>query len=613
MKITRDNELWRGQCFDNSYSEAARRSQDSQSAVVQPVPDRQVLEIRRRAAALSSTSTTAEEVRGQKDARPRSPTASRQLQRKRALANWDPTYVGEDVNWYSEYIARHAPISLSWLQQPKTTEHDLEDLQDIRGIGLHHDGNGSRVVAPLDDGSVCLWEIGYRQENGCPDKYRRGAIITRSKPGLLSVSGINGDSGQNCPTSKTKLTSTGVVECVSVDSVRNKAYFAAQRGLNEVDLNTLQISCHEKYPFSISALSEAAYPTPLTVGTTLSLHLHDPRRSMNSCWSDTNCEDRVDTVAKFPAAPHIKNDFYRLLAGDAPTEYAALFHPGPLAIHHLSPPGHNTASTGQIYVAGRFPSLLVYDRRNFPKLQRTMHSGARLCSLTSLPYCFETREDNFTRRTQSSVDDRHEPRILPGSTLVACGEYNGKGSLEMYGLPSENNTAPGHLYQQTTYKNRVNASRTKLLSIARHGTRLVVSDGDGQLRWIERDGTSLVRRWNINQYQPAELSGIFNHSVVDAASSDVARKLLPMNANESSHHVDQDELLLWTGEKIGLLSFKNKPQFGVQDWEERVESAEEEAKRHEERMYGQTMRRALERQADEVRFVRGLGAGFRTW
>ena len=619
LKITRDNELWREQCFDNSYSEAARRIHDSQSAIPHPVPDRQVFEIQRRAAALSSTGNSPgnspgnpiDEVRDKKDTQPGSSTRNYQLERTRALANWDPLYVGENVDWYGEYIARHAHISMSWLQQPKITEYDLGDIQEIRGMGLHHDSNGSKVVAPLDDGSICLWEIGYKPENGNSDNFRRGAIVARSKPGLLSVSGINDDSGQDHQTSKTKLTSTGVVECVSVDNVRNKAYFAAQRGLNEVDLNTLQISRHEKYPFSISALSEVAYPTPLTVGTTLSLHLHDPRRSSNACWSDANCEDRVDTVAKFPAAPHLKNDFYRLLVGDIPSEYAALFHPGPLAIHHLFPPGHNTTSAGQIYVAGRFPSLLVYDRRNFPKLQRTIHSGARLCSLTSLPYCFETREDNRTRRIQSSVEDPQEPRILPGSTLVACGEYNGKGSLEMYGLPLEECPTSKHIYQQTTYKNRVNASRTKLLSIARHGTRLVVSDGDGQLRWIERDGTSLVRRWNINQYQPAELSGIFNHSVVEAGSSDVARKLLPTNANASGQPVDRDELLLWTGEKIGVLAFKSKPQFGAQDWEERVESAEEEAKRREERMYGQTMRRALERQANEVRFVKGLGTGFR--
>jgi len=146
-------------------------------------------------------------------------------------------------------------------------------------------------------------------------------------------------------------------------------------------------------------------------------------------------------------------------------------------------------------------------------------------------------------------------------------------------------------------------------SAVSHGTRLVVSDGDGQIRWVERDGSSLVRRWNINQsVERTEAPGIFNTCVMEAGRGDVARKLLPTNANLDDGHLDHDELLLWTGERIGVLAFKGKPQFEEEDWEELM-SAEEKAKRKEERIYGQTMRRALERQADEVRLVRGLGLG----
>ena len=39
-------------------------------------------------------------------------------------------------------------------------------------------------------------------------------------------------------------------------------------------------------------------------------------------------------------------------------------------------------------------------------------------------------------------------------------------------------------------------------------------------------------------------------------------------------------------------------------------SAEEKTKHDAERQYGMAMRRALERNADEVRFVRGLGIGY---
>ena len=45
----------------------------------------------------------------------------------RAMASWDPTYPDEMVNWYDEYIARHAPLSLSWLEQPFSEQNGLRD------------------------------------------------------------------------------------------------------------------------------------------------------------------------------------------------------------------------------------------------------------------------------------------------------------------------------------------------------------------------------------------------------------------------------------------------------------------------------------------------------
>ena len=525
-------------------------------------------------------------------------------QRHRALANWDPSYPKEKVDWYGEYIARHGPISTSWLQQPTIQEGSTDETHEIRGVALHHDSNGSRVVAPLDDGSVCLWELGHGTKSDRSDIQRKGAIIGRSKAGLLSLSdGADSNELYSHPIRTTAP--TGVVECLSVDSVRNKAYFAVHKGLYEVDLNTLQISHYEKYPFLISALSEATFPTPLTVGSTHSLHLHDPRRSMNACWSDSSCTDRVDNVANFPASSRPKNDFYRLLTGDEfASAFAPLFHPGPLAIHHVSSSGTLDASSGEIYVAGRFPSLLIYDRRSFPKLRNTIHSGARLCSLTSVPYPFRSLDDR-----DLTLQEVHQAKSKSGKTLIACGEYNGKGSLEIYGLSPESNSTlgvPGST-QNLSYKNRVSASRSKLLSVATHGTRLVVSDGDGSLRWMERDGSTLVRRWNINQYEGATKAGIFLSSSAEA-HGDVARKLMPVTIGGDDSQADSDELLIWTGERVGVVAFKNRPQFGEDDWEQRVETAEEKIKRREERIYGETMRRALEKQANEVRFVRGLGA-----
>ena len=47
--------------------------------------------------------------------------------------------------------------------------------------------------------------------------------------------------------------------------------------------------------------------------------------------------------------------------------------------------------------------------------------------------------------------------------------------------------------------------------------------------------------------------------------------------------------------------------FTAEDFEEGARSAAEVEKEKEERIYSEKMRRALERQADDVRFVRNLG------
>ncbi|MCJ1480816.1 hypothetical protein MMC06_000971 [Schaereria dolodes] len=576
-----------------------------------PVPDPQVLELRRRAATAfpANNDAGAAPLNQNNDKAPSHKwRSSVDAERIRAMANWDPSYPLETVDWYGEYIARHGPISMSWLQQPMGPTDTVEESREIGGLGYIH--NGNKVVAPLDDGSVCLWDIGYEDTTGT----RRGAILGRSKPGLLSVNPAYNPHGSGQASGMANKWSD-VVECVSVDNTRKKAYFAVRSGLNEVDLETLQISSHEHYPFLISALSVATYPVPLTIGTTMSLHLHDPRQANNARSSDSGTH-RVENVADFPVSQRARNDFLRVISGSPISAYAPLFQPGPLSILHVSPDNINDASAGQIYVGGRFPSVLIYDRRSFPTLRNTIHSGARLSSLTSLPYNFQALESGLMGQNQLSLEAVHASRSQPGTTLVACGEYNGKGSLEIYGLSSncspirDQSQAGGS--QPSTYKNRVSASRSKLLSISTHGTRLVFSDSDGQIKWVERNGSTLVRRWNINQYQqPKEERGLFSLSTHGANTGDVARKILPTARNEDGGHIERDELLVWTGERIGLISFKNKSAFGVEDWEENIESEEERTKRREERIYGQTMRRALQTQADEVRFVRGLGLGSR--
>ena len=72
---------------------------------------------------------------------------------------------------------------------------------------------------PLDDGSICIWDI----STNAPKK---GSIIARSKSGILSV-----DENPKDLKSRSKMISTGVTECISVDSTLKKAYVAVQSGM----------------------------------------------------------------------------------------------------------------------------------------------------------------------------------------------------------------------------------------------------------------------------------------------------------------------------------------------------------------------------------------------
>jgi hypothetical protein len=198
----------------------------------------------------------------------------------------------------------------------------------------------------------------------------------------------------------------------------------------------------------------------------------------------------------------------------------------------------------------------------------------------------------------------------------------------------ELNDNPSKMTSQLTpeYKNRQSAASSKLLSVASHGNRLVYSDSEGNIKWVERNGRSEVRRWNINTSQPQIPFARSSHSAVpprpdDASnarglwpdtnpqnnSSEVARKILPTGGNLTG-----DELLIWTGERIGRIKFSIPADLdGVLDEDEdewfmqaEVDAETRAAMRQKhrdewekEQRYEDMMRRALERQADEVRWM----------
>ena len=558
-KLTHDNELWKKLVVKSSFSPAAGRRREFLTGIPASISDPTVVQLRAaarsaaRSVAANGTSTDYKSPDWiSTDTRHRQKASGYCSDKARSSQ-------GEDLNFYHEYIARHSPLSLSCLQIPDEPETRFK--HEIRGIGLVSN-YGETVIAPLDDDSVCLWSVGHDDDGS---KKSNGRIMAQSKPGILSADGRPKTSETSNPWLPETPWREAIVENVSVDKFNNKAYFAVQSGLNEVDLETLQPVSHWKFPSPICALSEISHTDPLTVATTASLHVHD-QRSPQHIFSDARASTRLD-FCPIPMNPSENpNDFHRLLSNDMST-HAPLIQ-SPLSIVHLH-------SSQTIHVAGRFPSILTFDRRTFPRIHSTIHSGARLSSLTS---------------TSSAEAD----------TLIACGEYKGKGSLELYHRPTSESISP----RISSYQNRTSAARSKILSVAPHGNRIVFCDGDGMLKWVENDGSTLVRRWNLNSFSQHETPrGLFG-GPSDAGESDVARKIMPLNGSSKS------ELAIWTGEKIGIVGFRKKPRFGP--WDEEAEGEEDEEVRSRKEsagVYEGRMRRALERQADEVRFVRNLGFG----
>ncbi|KAB8079489.1 F-box domain protein [Aspergillus leporis] len=631
--LARDNNLWRLHCYEQSWAakeasySAARASGSLVTNSTAPLSSLGQTSLRSLIQPDISFSNESQNV----------PTFG---ERSRAAAEWDPSYEGEDIDWYSEYIARNGPASFGWLQQPFTGEDRAKRTgREVKGVGLLRDWSSARLnkaIAPLDDGSVCIWDLNHSHSIG--SQLTKGKVLGVSEPGILmaNLSGRRNDSA-----AKSALEYINFGECVSVDSMRQRAYLAVANVLNEVDLETLKVVSQQRFPWSIFALSqETDYSVPLTLATTLSLHIYDGRLSATEEKEEINlrCEKptlslvRESQIYAPPDSPLLQllpngQPPHRIRSPgplEASENYAPLFQPGPLALLHPPAPHVNS-----IFLAGRFPSILQYDRRFFPRLQNTIYSGGRLCGLASVP------APRFPLSSSSAWPDPHK--------VVACGEYKGKGSLELYNLtPSgvQGENGPSGLSSNLTplYQNRQSSASLKVLSVESHGTRIVYSDGDGNIKWVERDGRTEARRFNINTYKfcerkgqqqsgsdlrgrnnaedDNEARGLWNSSSSPRSDSEVARKVLPIGGNLTG-----DEILIWTGERIGRIRFADACDPGEEEEEddymdisEGIDSATREELRNkkreerwQEREYSRMMRRALERQADEVRRMGGLG------
>ena len=414
LNLSRDNNLWRTLCFEHSAAERRRRRLLPTSDDLDP----RLAELIRAANEVANAFPT-------RVHNPSAPSADVQVQRnvgkRRAalLANWDPTYPSEKVDFYQEFIQRHAPHSVSWFQDAKHGHRDDNLHHEATGAGILYgqDGMADKLVAPLEDGSISIWDASMSND-------RQGRIVARTAVGLLPNRGSDLDYDTRLTQSQAMMTETGAVECVSIDSRQQKGFFAVQSTLNEVDLRTLQVISRTPYPFPITALSEARHPTPLTVGTNWTVHLHDTRLQP-SVPNASRCE-------LIGGATPPSTSFSRLETGDF-GGHVSLAQPGALSILHL-PTTREWDGNGDIWVAGRFTSFLNFDRRFFPRLRGTVHSGARLSCLTAIPHPYIPHELRSQHPHAPSASLLAEAKSTAGHTLIAAGEYKGKGSLELYGL-----------------------------------------------------------------------------------------------------------------------------------------------------------------------------------
>jgi len=591
LSVARDSGFWKLKTYDESRFESDRRRRLMLSGQHESLATLRLAVTQ--ASVRLPPDLTLDEVEGSR--KPENAVSSQYSIRTRALASWDPVYPGEKVDFYQDYISRHAGTHVDWLSCSS-------NAPDIIGFGEIKDSDKvtRRLLTAQEDGSVQIWDVASHG----------GRVLESTKVGHLLMSGTNKDK------------ETGAVENVSIDNHRDKAYIAVSDQLHELDLHTLQVTRTQAFPFPVTVLSEAQYPLPLTVGTNNTLHLFDPRIEYNQ---PVDSSTRLELIGGTPPK-HTMNHSH------VSTATISLEQPGPTSIIHRSDTSSSDDLNGNIWVAGRFTSLLNYDRRVWPKICGTLFSGSRLSSLALLPHPYVPRDLNLSANPALSPSVLEATKCAPGITLIGAGEYKGKGSLELYGLPRSSSASSPlpSVPSDHEYRNRQTASKSRLLSVATHGTGLVFSDGDGNLKWVERDGSTLIREEAVtvpslsssSRRGSAVATGADAQDDEEPNNDDFIQKLVPTRlANSTSSQ--PDDLILWTGEgRVGIMGFGRKPLTAgwadIVDEDEGLEtSMEEEAEMNErrqkesqERAFGREMRKALERQADEVRWVRGLGLSF---
>ena len=160
-KLAHDNGLWKELVVKNSFYSAAGRRREFPTRIPASISDATIVQLRAaaRSAARSVAANGNNHVSTDSKSHDRISTDTMHRQKpSNCYSDKKWSSQGEDLDFYHEYIARHCPLSLSWLKSPDDPETRFK--HEIRGIGLI--GNsGETVIAPLDNDSVCLWSVGH--------------------------------------------------------------------------------------------------------------------------------------------------------------------------------------------------------------------------------------------------------------------------------------------------------------------------------------------------------------------------------------------------------------------------------------------------------------------
>lgn len=198
-----DNDLWKRHCFDDStwYQNLLRRRKAASNA------------------AMLSTEDEFEPPDTSPAASAKPYISCERAQKVQDFVNWDPSYEHERVCWYDEYRQRVGPASVSWLEAPSISDRGLEAIIEARGVAMYAPYDGKQgtkfAVSPLDDGSVCIWDI-----NG--SRSRQGGIISRSKPDVLFAEG-SGDERL-----RSQKIDSSISDRITIDNDNHRAYIAVQ-------------------------------------------------------------------------------------------------------------------------------------------------------------------------------------------------------------------------------------------------------------------------------------------------------------------------------------------------------------------------------------------------